>query len=619
MAKGRVSIGVAAAADTTDADAYVAQTMTQIGADFVVMPLVAATGMDAQAVRQAVERGYFATGELAVRSATNAYCIVGSLAHVDWTGSSGDAALVAMAMEYAGYTGLRGVVAPTINECDPRKDIEYARMLLEHMGLAVARVRVGKDAPDAWSRWNAVRHACNHDARLQLVLAIGAAPDEAVEVGQWRAEPVQIVQIATSMFTKNRAGYPVLTRAHQRAMVEWMDLGVALAVESDCGETAAVGDCIKYLRHLAAQHEAQTDADDAASAEYHDVLQTPLQPLADHLDAETYEVFEQDAAKYDAYEDAMRRAIRDLSGSSGNSGSSNSGSSNSGSSNSGRQLVLTVAGAGRGPLVARALQAARRCGVAVKVYAVEKNPSAMVELQRKNAELWGGCVTLIHADMRRVVGVSERADILVSELLGSLGDNELAPECLAAAIPLLLAPGGVCIPRKYTAYVAPLSSTALFNRVRSAATRSEPARLETPFVVNIHAANVLADAQPLWSFEHISAASEKGQRSACRVFGIRSPSLLHGLAGYFDTELYGGVELSICPATHTPAMHSWFPIFFPLMRPLTVHTGDSLAVHMWRRVSGSKVWYEWALRVEGCCRTVSPVHNLNAHQHWIGK
>ncbi|KAJ1899713.1 hypothetical protein LPJ81_004088 [Coemansia sp. IMI 209127] len=602
MAKGnRISIGVAAAADTTDADAYVAQSMAQIGADFVIMPLVAAA-MDEQAVRQTVERGYFATGELAVRSATNAYCIVGSLAHVDWTGSSGDVALVAMAMEYTGYTGLRGVVAPTINECDPRKDVEYARMLLEHMGLAVARVRIGKDAPDAWSRWNAVRHACNHDARLQLVLEIGAAPDAAVEIGQWRAEPVQIVQIATSMFTKNRAGYPVLTRAHQSAMLEWMDLGVALAVGSDDGETAMVSDCIKYLRHLAAQREAQTGADDAASAEYYDVLQTPLQPLADHLDAETYEVFEQDAAKYDAYEDAMHRTIRDLS-----------------SGHNGRQLVLTVAGAGRGPLVARALQAARRCDADVKVYAVEKNPSAMVELQRKNAELWGGCVTLVHADMRRATAVPERADILVSELLGSLGDNELSPECLAAAIPLLLAPGGVCIPRKYTAYIAPLSSTALFNRVRSAATYNEPARLETPFVVNIHAANVLADAQPLWSFEHISTASEKGQRSACRAFDIRSPSLLHGLAGYFDAELYGGVELSICPATHTPAMHSWFPMFFPLMSPLTVHAGDSLAVHMWRRVSDSKVWYEWALRVEGCRGCVSAVHNLNAHQHWIDK
>ncbi|KAJ1665756.1 hypothetical protein IW140_003272 [Coemansia sp. RSA 1813] len=627
MAHSRISIGVVPAPDTVDADAdadeYIARYMTQIGADFVVLPIVS-PHVDEQAMRRTVERGYFAPEELVVRSATNAYCTVGSMARVEWADNSSDGPagrLVGMAMEYAGYVGLRGVVAPTIDGCDPNRAIEYARVLLEQMSdtgnaPVISRVRIGKDTAEAWGWWNTVRQACNHDSRLQLMLDMDVSPSDAVEVGQWRAEPVQIVQIPTTMFTTNKAGYPVLTRAHQRAVLEWMDLGVALAVGYTSYDASAVvemaGSCVKYLRHLAAQREAQKGAAELASAEYYDVLQTPLQPLADHLDSETYEVFEQDAAKYDAYEGAMCRAIRDAS---------------SGSGSGGRRLVLTVAGAGRGPLVGRALQAARRCDAEVKVYAVEKNPSAMVELQRKNAALWGGCVALIHADMR-CAAVPEHADILVSELLGSLGDNELSPECLSAAIPLLLAPSGVCIPRKYTAYAAPLSSTALFNRVRSS-THGEPARLETPFVVNIHAAKVLANAQPLWSFEHTavrqqghlrgSAEMKKGQRSTRRTFDICAPSLVHGLAGYFDAELYGGVELSIHPDTHTPAMHSWFPMFFPFKHPLTVRAGDSLAVHMWRRVSDAKVWYEWAVCVEGGGGDVSAVHNLNGHQHWIDK
>ncbi|KAJ2546356.1 hypothetical protein EV175_005632, partial [Coemansia sp. RSA 1933] len=596
---GRVSIGVVPPLDTAaDADDYVAQHMTRLGADFVVVPVVAPS-VDRQKI---AERRYFASEELVVRSATNAYCIVGSIEYVHWAGDSdgSEERLAAMTMEYAEYVGLRGVVGPILNAGDAQGDMGYGRMLLEHLPLAIARVQIGNGKADAWSRWNRVRQACNHDARLQLLLEIDASPEDAVDTSQWRAEPVQIVQIPTTLFTTNKTGYPVLTRAHQSGMLQWMGLGVALAVSYTEPGSARVGDCIAYLRHLATQLETQRDAGEAASAEYYDVLQTPLQPLADHLSSETYEVFEQDAAKYDAYEDAMCRAIRDATG---------------------KRLVLTVAGAGRGPLVARALQAAQRCNADVKVYAVEKNPSAMVELQRKNAELWGGCVTLVHADMRRSAEVPERADILVSELLGSLGDNELSPECLAAAIPRLLAPGGVCIPRKYTAYVAPLSSSALFNRARSAM-HNEPSRLETPFVVNIHAANVLTDAQPLWSFEHSSSSdvsSEKcHQRTACKTFAICAPSLVHGLAGYFDTELYDGVGLSIRPDTHTPEMHSWFPMYFPLTAPLPVRAGDALAVHMCRRVADAKVWYEWVLCIDGA-NLSSAVHNLNGHQYWIDK
>ena len=45
---------------------------------------------------------------------------------------------------------------------------------------------------------------------------------------------------------------------------------------------------------------------------------------------------------------------------------------------------------------------------------------------------WGDRVEVVAADMRRWEA-TEKADILVSELLGSFGDNELSPECLDGA------------------------------------------------------------------------------------------------------------------------------------------------------------------------------------------
>ena len=47
-------------------------------------------------------------------------------------------------------------------------------------------------------------------------------------------------------------------------------------------------------------------------------------------------------------------------------------------------------------------------------------------------EMWEDRVTVVSCDMR-LWEAPEKADILVSELLGSFGDNELSPECLDGA------------------------------------------------------------------------------------------------------------------------------------------------------------------------------------------
>lgn len=39
--------------------------------------------------------------------------------------------------------------------------------------------------------------------------------------------------------------------------------------------------------------------------------QSPLQPLQDNLESQTYEVFERDATKYSTYEEAVYRALLD--------------------------------------------------------------------------------------------------------------------------------------------------------------------------------------------------------------------------------------------------------------------------------------------------------------------
>lgn len=59
----------------------------------------------------------------------------------------------------------------------------------------------------------------------------------------------------------------------------------------------------------------------------------------------------------------------------------------------------------------------------------------------------------------------EKADILVSELLGSFGDNELSPECLDGA-QRFLQPDGVSIPSSYTSFLQPVTASKLWTDVK---------------------------------------------------------------------------------------------------------------------------------------------------------
>jgi protein arginine N-methyltransferase 5 len=95
--------------------------------------------------------------------------------------------------------------------------------------------------------------------------------------------------------------------------------------------------------------------------------------------------------------------------------------------------VVMVVGAGRGPIVEAAMRAESRSGKAIRLYALDKNPHAMVCLRNKQqlSDRWSR-VVLVHSDMRDWTP-TEQCDILVSEMLGSFGDNELSPECLQPA------------------------------------------------------------------------------------------------------------------------------------------------------------------------------------------
>jgi len=269
-----------------------------------------------------------------------------------------------------------------------------------------------------------------------------------------------------------------------------------------------------------------------------------------------------------------------------------------------------VVGAGRGPLVKASIRAAEKAQRKLRVYAVEKNANAVVTLRNLKLSEWGDQVTVVDQDMR-TWKAPEQADIIVSELLGSFGDNELSPECLDGA-QHFLREGGVSIPSAYTSFLAPISSSKLYNEVR---TYNDRKHFETPYVVKLHNIDQLAPAQACFTFVHPNRDRLIDNSRYVKLrFEIKEASTLHGFGGYFDATLFEDTHISINPETFSTGMISWFPLFFPLRNPMYLPKGSVVEAHFWRKVSSTKVWYEWCVADPSAC----PIHNPQGRSYWIG-
>ena len=246
------------------------------------------------------------------------------------------------------------------------------------------------------------------------------------------------------------------------------------------------------------------------------------------------------------------------------------------------EVIIMVVGAGRGPLVRESISAIsrvsasltrtapkkneRRKALHAKIVAIEKNPSAVLYLQslKGSDPSWNGGqeyepkrsynyntttdpskvipgtsnVFVIGCDMREarshpilqlmIHNAKSRADIVVSELLGSFGDNELSPECLDGVQACgILKDDCVSIPQNYTAYIAPVSSARLYSEARMQScyplnTNEGPASpsvgmqraLETPYVVRSHAASQTHNEQACWTFSHPHQTTQQQEVAA---------------------------------------------------------------------------------------------------------
>ena len=298
---------------------------------------------------------------------------------------------------------------------------------------------------DTWDWWHDFRANANYEKRLGLALELDENPPDETRLQRWLGEPVKAIVVNTRLYLTNKKGYPVLPRSVQQTVRRFIPMNIQVIVEGH-----SRGHDMRHYQSYLDHMWQQTDTNDPIkqfAKGYEDFLQSPLQPLMDNLESGTYEVFEKDPVKYSEYQQAIYKAILDKVPK---------------EEADKKVLTLMVLGAGRGPLVRASLQAAELACRKIHVYAVEKNPNAIVTLLTQKEEDWKDRVDVVSSDMRKWnPKESEKADIIISELLGSFGDNELSPECLYSA-QHLFKKDAVSIPLSYTSWVGLYPSRIFF-------------------------------------------------------------------------------------------------------------------------------------------------------------
>lgn len=480
---------------------------------------------------------------------------------------------------------LHGDVVNLVRLLDNQIDIYINSAVLIQFWALVPIVNL---KTDPWKKWTKFISSIRNVNRVKLALEIGPELPSDEELDRWLGEPVAALIIQSKIFMTNKKGYPVLSKPHQEFIKKMFNIGCQIVISGQLG----IKQQFNYLGHLYQNTTSLTPYSSDFISGFEDYLQTPLQPLKHNLQSYVYETFEQDPIKYYEYQRAISKALIDKY--------------------QDKVLVVYVVGAGRGPLVDATFEAAKESNIKVKISAIEKNENALPSLFYKNKEKWENRVTIINEDMR-LWNPSEKCDILVSELLGSFGDNELSPECLDGA-QNYLKKDGISIPSSYTSYLGPIQSRKLHAEISSIRKNNDNCNFQKPYVVQLNNVYSIAPPKALFTFVHPKKnLEESNNRDGCLKFNISQDCVLHGFAGYFETVLYKDVRLSIVPESFSDGMFSWFPAFFPLIKPILLDKGEEIQINFWRSGNKFKVWYEWCVTKP----YQSIIHNVKGEMYFM--
>jgi len=236
--------------------------------------------------------------------------------------------------------------------------------------------------------------------------------------------------------------------------------------------------------------------------------------------------------------------------------------------------IVVDLGAGLGILSLLAVRAG-----AARVYAIEKSDS--IELAKEIARKNGASERIIFVrDNSKNVSLDTKADVLISETMGSFGLDENTLDFTIDARDRLLKPGGKMVPETVTPWLAPVETPGDFEKftfwkdvLGFDFAPAQDELLARMSLVDIEPQQLLAQARALGSFD-LREVNEVHSANKL-LFSMTRPGIIHGLAGWFEVQLCPGVDITTAPGAATT---HWRQAFFPVREQISIIEGDLMEV-----------------------------------------
>jgi protein arginine N-methyltransferase 1 len=194
------------------------------------------------------------------------------------------------------------------------------------------------------------------------------------------------------------------------------------------------------------------------------------------------------------------------------------------------------------------------------------------------------------------IELPERADVIVSDLRGVTPFHGHHLEAAADMRRRLLAPGGVCIPRRDVVYSALVEDEVTYARTVDAwagvphtlAHESLSALSANGWYrTRATAAQVISDPTRFVTLDYDCPTPPLHARWETRAL---RDGTAHGLLLWFDTALVPGIELSNAPSA-PPALYG--QAFFPFRPAFTLRRGDLLRIELRAVLAGDDYAWSW--------------------------
>jgi hypothetical protein len=280
-----------------------------------------------------------------------------------------------------------------------------------------------------------------------------------------------------------------------------------------------------------------------------------------------YEAAEQDTEKFEAYGEAIRQAL------------------------AGRpNAVVGIIFAGRGRLVDCAIQAGART-----VVVSEDNPGAALILRKRFESSWA-----LLPEVRIVFDFDQSIDIIVWDVIGSFGDDLMAPErvsCYAKH----LSDAAVSIPAVIQSFVVPVSCGWLYAQAAN----------KQGFVLDASAEGALFLSEPRECFRFAFPQPGGGKIAATLQFCCTQAGVVDGIVGWFECQLFGDVRLSSGMVGGITRDVGWRQVYLPFPKRAVWRKGETMQVMIARKVAGKNMWYEWSALSD---RFVMSIQNFAGEQ-----